>query len=349
MDTTGAKVRAAPWYSCYQHFKSQSTRQKKCNWLWQLPNNPSAMLFFSFFFTSQINIAKAVLPYCIVIAFGIKYPFNNKLRPVLGSCCQGPGGVPSQGLKASSEHAAAGRPVPLGPWGAWPGSLVLRAEHGEGFQLSLDQAGPPAQTHPCLGPIQPEGLPSQLEPGACGGASGWLGCGQPWLPSRAWSSWPGRAAGWSWLASEGGYCTALPWQPWPPPDALPPESELRHFQPLSRPCGAWGLSCAWPPPHPRKLCAMGAPRLPSCPGFQEELCGWWCELQAGPEPWWGAGRYPQAPDMHAWQDSSPNYEHLRKFGLSQVFHELKYLGSTNPMYLAKAKSEPVAGSEAYTL
>lgn len=126
--------KSCPWSSCYQHFKSQSEKHKKYKLGSGLTIPPQCFFFFPLFcfFPSQINIAKAAFPYCIAIAFSIKFPFDNKLQPVLGPCCQGPGGVPSPGLEASSEQAAGAGPFPWAHGLGWAGSLALRAGCSQG-------------------------------------------------------------------------------------------------------------------------------------------------------------------------------------------------------------------------
>lgn len=272
MDTTGAKVRAAPWYSCYQHFKSQSARQKKCNRLWQLPNNPSAMFFFfPFFFTSQINFAKAVLSYCIVIAFGIKYPFNNKLHPVLGSCCQGPGGVPSRGLKASSEHAAA----PF-PWGHGErGQAALCCEQSVGRVFSWAWTRPDLQPRriPAPAPFSPRGCLLSLSLGpVLVPWGGWAAANPGYrpVPGRAGLAELRDGAGWPQREGTAVPCPdspaplATPWctAPWEWAQALSaPEPALRGLGP-----GAWGLGCAWPSfPRPGQAACHGGPKAPKLP------------------------------------------------------------------------------------
>lgn len=108
-----------PQSSCYQHFKSRGDRHKKLATCFGSCLTIPQQYFFSFSFSlSQINIVKAAMPYCIVIAFSITFPFDNTLRLVTGACCQDPGSVSWLGLETSLEHATVDRPIPWGMWGS---------------------------------------------------------------------------------------------------------------------------------------------------------------------------------------------------------------------------------------
>lgn len=84
---------------------------------------------------------------------------------------------------------------------------------------------------------------------------------------------------------------------------------------------------------------MGAPTAPVGQGHPSS------ELA----PSRGGGQWDTLRPLTRMTGQLPNYEHVPKFGLSQIFYGLRYLCLMNPMYLAEAKSEPVAGSDRYTL